>query len=197
VAIGFAPSTHARPASPLNRMLGPEEWAEGAVPLLGSPREVVKDLCSRHLPAPATAVVAVFDPMGRTVASASFAPRAGGGDGWERRNAILSHLRRVFPHDLRLRVPVRTAVLMVCRAGPPGWTAEDGAWMWGLHDACTLHGLRCGAYITLTASGWQVLGDGRSGRTPHSGSWAGEGVISAPKSVPSRPLESVRRQVAR
>ncbi|GAA2625581.1 hypothetical protein GCM10009863_45320 [Streptomyces axinellae] len=42
----------------------------------------------------------------------------------------------------------------------------DGAWMWGLRDACTLHGLRCGAYITLTATGWQVLGEGRGGRRP-------------------------------
>ena len=25
--------------------------------------------------------------------------------------------------------------------------------MWGLRDACTLHGLRCGAYITLTREG--------------------------------------------
>jgi hypothetical protein len=38
--------------------------------------------------------------------------------------------------------------------------------MWGLRDACTLHGLRCGAYITLTRGGWQVLGEGRGGRQP-------------------------------
>lgn len=38
--------------------------------------------------------------------------------------------------------------------------------MWGLRDACTLHGLRCGAYITLTHGGWQVLGEGRGGRRP-------------------------------
>lgn len=42
--------------------------------------------------------------------------------------------------------------------------------MWGLRDACTLHGLRCGAYITLTRDGWQVLGEGRGGRRPSSGS---------------------------
>lgn len=40
--------------------------------------------------------------------------------------------------------------------------------MWGLRDACTLHGLRCGAYITLTRGGWQVLGEGRGGRRPNS-----------------------------
>ncbi len=38
----------------------------------------------------------------------------------------------------------------------------------GLRDACTLHGLRCGAYITLTGGGWQVLGEGRGGRRPSS-----------------------------
>ena len=50
------------------------------------------------------------------------------------------------------------------REGDERWTEEDGAWMWGLRDACTLHGLRCGAYITLTRGGWQVLGEGRGGR---------------------------------
>jgi hypothetical protein len=40
--------------------------------------------------------------------------------------------------------------------------------MWGLRDACTLHGLRCGAYITLTGGGWQVLGEGRGGRRPYA-----------------------------
>lgn len=178
-------------------MLSPDDWADSAVPLLSNPREVVKDLSIRHLPAPATAVVAVYDPHGRLVASASFAQRATGGDGWERRNAILSHLRRVIPHDLRLRAPVRTAVLLICRDGSSGWTAADGAWMWGLHDACTLHGLRCGAYITLTSSGWHVLGDGRSGRTPHSGSWAEHVAISAPVPAQTRAPESVRRRVAR
>ncbi|GAA3080034.1 hypothetical protein GCM10020254_25430 [Streptomyces goshikiensis] len=42
--------------------------------------------------------------------------------------------------------------------------------MGGLRDACTLHGLRCGAYITLTRGGWQVLGEGRGGRRPSSDS---------------------------
>jgi hypothetical protein len=84
------------------------------------------------------------------------------------RNALLSQLRRIIPHDLRRRTPVRTAVLVYCREGEPGWTVEDGAWMWGLRDACTLHGLRCGAYITLTNDGWNVLGEGRGGRRPNA-----------------------------
>lgn len=65
---------------------------------------------------------------------------------------------------------MRTAVLLYCREGDGRWTEEDGAWMWGLRDACTLHGLRCGAYITLTRDGWQVLGEGRGGRHPSAGS---------------------------
>lgn len=111
-------------------------------------------------------VVAVLGPGERLVASASFAPHTAHPDGWEFRNALLGGLRRVLPHDLRRKVPVRTAVLLCCRPGEPGWTAQDGAWMWGLRDASTLHGLRCGAYITLTAAGWRVLGEGRSGRRP-------------------------------
>ncbi|WP_234425607.1 hypothetical protein, partial [Streptomyces kebangsaanensis] len=91
-------------------------------------------------------------------------------DGWMLRNALLAQLRRVIPHDLRRRTPVRTAVLLYCRDGDARWTEEDGAWMWGLRDACTLHGLRCGAYITLTRDGWQVLGEGRGGRRPNADS---------------------------
>ncbi len=197
MAFGFAPSTRAETASSLSRMLSPDEWAGASVPLLTNPREVVKDLGSRHRPVTATTVIAVFDPHGYLVASASFNQPAVGGDGWERRNAILSHLRRVIPHDLRLRVPVRTAVLLVCRDGTPGWTAQDGAWMWGLRDACTLHGLRCGAYITLTAGGWRVLGDGRSGRTPHSGSWAGHATIGASLPAQTRGPQPVRHEAAR
>ncbi len=197
MAFGFAPKARAETASPLSRTLGPDDWAESAVPLLGSPREAVKDLHARHLPSPATTVIAVYDPDGRAVASASFTQRPAHNDGWEHRNAILDHLRRVIPHDLRLRAPVRTAVLLVCRDGAPGWTRGDGAWMWGLRDACTLHGLRCGAYITLTANGWQVLGDGRSGRTPHSGSWAERAGVSASLTSRTGAPEALRRQVAR
>ncbi|MEW2545450.1 hypothetical protein AB0910_06645 [Streptomyces sp. NPDC047002] len=162
------------------RTLEPSEWAAAGIPLLRSPRELVGGLHSRHRPVLGTAVVAVLDPEERLVASASFARRAGHADGWEFRNALLAHLRRVIPHDLRRRTPVRTAALLYCREGDERWTEEDGAWMWGLRDACTLHGLRCGAYLTLTEVGWQVLGEGRGGRRPHAHSvpadlaWAAE-----------------------
>lgn len=150
------------------RLLEPSEWTASGVPLLRNPRDVVSGLHSRHGPVPSTAVIAVLGPEERLVASASFVQRSASADGWEYRNALLSRLRRVIPHDLRRRTPVRTAVLLYCRDGDERWTEEDGAWMWGLRDACTLHGLRCGAYITLTRGGWQVLGEGRGGRSPSS-----------------------------
>ncbi len=155
-------------ANQLARMLEPAEWAAAGIPLLRNPREVVSGLHARHRPTPATAVVAVLDPDERLRASASFTRRATTADGWVFRNALLAQLRRVIPHDLRRRTPARTAVLLYCRDGDARWTQEDGAWMWGLRDACTLHGLRCGAYITLTRDGWQVLGEGRGGRRPSS-----------------------------
>jgi hypothetical protein len=155
-------------ANQLARMLEPAEWAAAGIPLLRNPREVVSGLHARHRPTPATAVVAVLDPDERLRASASFTRRSASADGWVFRNALLAQLRRVIPHDLRRRTPVRTAVLLYCRDGDARWTQEDGAWMWGLRDACTLHGLRCGAYITLTRDGWQVLGEGRGGRRPSS-----------------------------
>ncbi|MET8509725.1 hypothetical protein ABZV60_34720 [Streptomyces sp. NPDC004787] len=176
MTLGFAPPSTAPStsssgsASRLARMLEPAEWAAAGIPLLRNPREVVSGLHSRHRPTPTTAVVAVLDHEERLAASASFTRRAVPADGWEFRNALLAHLRRVVPHDLRRRTPVRTAVLLYCREGDERWTEEDGAWMWGLRDACTLHGLRCGAYITLTGGGWQVLGEGRGGRRPSSDS---------------------------
>ncbi|GGU48529.1 hypothetical protein GCM10010211_10950 [Streptomyces albospinus] len=160
------PSTDS--AAPLGRMLEPAEWASAGIPLLRNPREVVAGLYARHLPGLSTVIVAVLDPQERVIASASFTQRPVAPDGWEFRNALLTQLRRIVPHDLRLRVPVRTAVLLYCRAGEPRWTEADGAWMWGLRDACTLHGLRCGAYITLTGDRWQVLGEGRGGRRPRA-----------------------------
>ncbi|WP_069169142.1 hypothetical protein [Streptomyces griseus] len=164
-----ASSASAGSVNQLARTLEPAEWAAAGIPLLRSPREVVSGLHARHRPAPATAVVAVLDHEERLTASASFPRRANAAaDGWEFRNALLAHLRRVIPHDLRRRTPVRTAILLYCREGDERWTEEDGAWMWGLRDACTLHGLRCGAYITLTRGGWQVLGEGRGGRRPSS-----------------------------
>ncbi|MFE0733547.1 MULTISPECIES: hypothetical protein [Streptomyces] len=176
MTLGFAPpsATSIRSssgsASRLARMLEPAEWAAAGIPLLRNPREVVSGLHSRHRPTPSTAVVAVLDHEERLAASASFVHRPAPADGWEFRNTLLAHLRRVIPHDLRRRSPVRTAVLLYCRDGDERWTEEDGAWMWGLRDACTLHGLRCGAYITMTTSGWQVLGEGRGGRRPSSDS---------------------------
>ncbi|MGR8007812.1 hypothetical protein [Streptomyces hypolithicus] len=176
MTFGFASSAaspsrlSADTVSRLGRTLEPSEWAAAGIPLLRNPREVVSGLHARHSPAPATAVVAVLDAEERLTASASFARRSVPADGWELRNSLLAHLRRVVPHDLRRRTPVRTAVLLYCRDGDERWTEEDGAWMWGLRDACTLHGLRCGAYITLTSGGWQVLGEGRGGRRPSTGS---------------------------
>jgi hypothetical protein len=175
VTFGFAPSSAASlstsaSAASANRMLELTEWAAAGIPLLRNPREIVSGLHARHLPKPATAIVAVLDPEERLRASASFIRRPAPADGWMFRNALLAQLRRVIPHDLRRRTPVRTAVLLYCRDGDARWTEEDGAWMWGLRDACTLHGLRCGAYITLTKDGWQVLGEGRGGRRPNADS---------------------------
>ncbi|GAB2442277.1 hypothetical protein [Streptomyces incanus] len=173
MTFGFAPSSAASlstPAASATRLLEPAEWAAAGIPLLRNPREVVSGLYVRHHPGPATAIVAVLDQDERVRASASFTRHPAPADGWMFRNALLSQLRRVIPHDLRRRTPVRTAVLLYCRDGDARWTEEDGAWMWGLRDACTLHGLRCGAYITLTRDGWQVLGEGRGGRRPSTGS---------------------------
>ncbi|TQK51413.1 hypothetical protein FBY35_1810 [Streptomyces sp. SLBN-118] len=209
MTFGFAPSaatsinTPAHSASRLARMLEPAEWAAAGIPLLRNPREVVSGLHTRHRPKPATAVVAVLDHEERLAASASFARRSAPVDGWEFRNVLLAHLRRVIPHDLRRRTPVRTAVLLCCREGDERWTEEDGAWMWGLRDACTLHGLRCGAYITLTRGGWQVLGEGRGGRQPNSQSSpgdlsdAGTDVEPLPLRTASGAAEALRRTAAR
>ncbi|GAA3057890.1 hypothetical protein [Streptomyces glomeratus] len=180
MTFGFAPSSaaslsasaesSAASANPVARMLEPAEWAAAGIPLLRNPREVVSELHALHRPRPSMAVVAVLDSDERPRASASFTRRPAPADGWVFRNALLAQLRRVIPHDLRRRTPVRTAVLIYCREGDGRWTEEDGAWMWGLRDACTLHGLRCGAYITLTHDGWQVLGEGRGGRRPNADS---------------------------
>ncbi|MFJ9540237.1 hypothetical protein ACIRPX_23630 [Streptomyces sp. NPDC101225] len=210
MTFGFAPSSaaasvsadlSAASANPLARMLEPAEWAAAGIPLLRNPREVVSGLHARHHPRPATAVVAVLDPDERLCASASFTRRAAAADGWMFRNTLLAQLRRVIPHDLRRRTPVRTAVLLYCREGDARWTEEDGAWMWSLRDACTLHGLRCGAYITLTRDGWQVLGEGRGGRRPHAGSTPEPlGSSEAPPPLPrtgGAASEVLRRAAAR
>lgn len=154
-----------------SRTIALADWTGLGVPLLRAPREFVTELHQRHLPKPGTTVVAVLDPEQRVVASASFAVRPQLGDGWEHRNALLTQLRRITPHDLKRAAPSRAAVLLRCRDGRPGWTEQDGAWMWALRAAAELHGLRCGSYLTLTPAGWQSIGDGRRGRNPHSGSW--------------------------
>ncbi|WP_086741059.1 hypothetical protein [Streptomyces glaucescens] len=209
MTFGFAPSAastssadlSAASANPVARMLEPAEWAAAGIPLLRNPREVVSGLHVRHHPQPATAVVAVLDPDERVRASASFTRRPAPADGWMFRNALLAQLRRVIPHDLRRRTPVRTAVLMYCRDGDARWTEEDGAWMWGLRDACTLHGLRCGAYITLTRDGWQVLGEGRGGRRPSADSAPEPFALSEAPPPPIRTggaaSEVLRRAAAR
>ncbi|MFD6416534.1 hypothetical protein [Streptomyces sp. NPDC060194] len=205
MSFGFAPSaaapipSSADSASRLSRQLEPAEWTAAGIPLLRDPREVVSGLHARHEPGPSTAVVAVLGPEERLLASASFTPRAGAPDGWLFRNALLTQLRRVIPHDLRRRTPVHTAVLIYCRDGDARWTEEDGAWMWGLRDACTLHGLRCGAYITLTEHGWQVLGEGRGGRRPSTGSpplLIGEAPAPLPRTG-SGAVDALRHAAAR
>ncbi|MFF5720417.1 hypothetical protein [Streptomyces buecherae] len=185
MAFGFAPPPASDPSHRLGRILESAEWAAAGIPLLSNPRELVSGLYARHAPTLSTAVVGVLQQDGRLAASASFRQRADVADGWELRNGLLARLRRIIPHDLRLRSPVRTAVLMYCRGGDGGWTEEDGAWMWGLRDACTLHGLRCGAYITMTPHGWQVLGDGRGGRRPYVGSPVDK-LISEETETPNR-----------
>ncbi|MGE7434617.1 MULTISPECIES: hypothetical protein [Kitasatospora] len=161
-----------RSSSARKRSIDLETWTDSGIPLLRAPRELVTELHRLHLPQPGTTVVAVLDARHRATASASFAVRPHVEDGWHHRNAILAHLRQITAHDLRLARPTRTAVLLHCREGSGDWTEQDGSWMWALRDAATLHGLRCGSYIALTPTGWRSLGDGRHGRTPHSGSWA-------------------------
>ncbi|MFJ4190777.1 MULTISPECIES: hypothetical protein [unclassified Kitasatospora] len=180
------------------RQLDLETWTASGIPLLRDPREFVLELHQRHLPQPGTVVVAVLDALHHLAASASFTPWPHDTDGWQHRNALLTHLRRITPHDLRLPEPTRTAVLLRCRDGAPGWTEQDGAWMWALRDAAGLHGLRCGSYVGLTPTGWQILGDGRGGRNPHAGSWA-DGPVHTVTELPPRSVldEAPRSQRAR
>ncbi|MFF7637921.1 hypothetical protein ACFZB9_32950 [Kitasatospora sp. NPDC008050] len=180
--------------SATGRCLDLESWSSTEVPPLRDPRDLVVGLHQRHLPPPGTSVIAVLDIDHRVVASAAVTPRPHATDGWLYRNALLTQLRRVIPHDLRLALPRRTAVLLRCRDGVSGWTEQDGAWMWALRDAAPLHGLRCGAYLTLTPSGWLVLGDGRAGRTPHAGSWS-ERPVHTVSELPSRAAPDARPAV--
>ncbi|WP_439676929.1 hypothetical protein [Embleya sp. MST-111070] len=153
------------PASP-SRWLDPESWRARRIPLLRDPRALLKRLDDLHRPVARTAVVAVLDRSERPVASASFGFGEGRTDGWRCRNLILANLRLIVPDDLRRGTPTHTTVLAVHREGGRGWVADDGRWMWGLHDACVLHGLRCGAFAIVAEDGWQLVADGRCGRTP-------------------------------
>ncbi|MFI6157446.1 hypothetical protein ACIBCA_32730 [Kitasatospora sp. NPDC051170] len=170
-----------------------EGWRAGGIPLLRDPRDFVLELHQRHLPQPGTVVVAVLDALHHLTASASFTPWPHDSDGWQHRNTLLTQLRRITPHDLRLAQPTRTAVLLRCREGAPGWTEQDGAWMWALRDASVLHGLRSGSYIGLTPAGWQILGDGRGGRNPHAGSWADGPVHTVTELPPRSALDEAAR----
>lgn len=156
------------PATEPFRTTTPEAWRAAGTPLLRHPRGLLKRLHDLYRPEAGTGIVAVLDADDRPVAGASFALDTAHGvpDGWECRNIILAHLRMIVPDDLRRATPVRTTVLLLCRDGDRGWEPADGPWMWGLRDACGLHGLRCGAVIVLAENGWQVVGDGRGGRTP-------------------------------
>ncbi|WSK06530.1 hypothetical protein OG556_23345 [Kitasatospora sp. NBC_01300] len=194
--IGRGQHPLARSSAP-RRLLDLETWTASGIPLLRDPREFVVELHQRHLPQPGTVVIAVLNALHHVSASASFTPWPHDTDGWQHRNALLTHLRQITPHDLRLAEPTRTAVVLRCREGAPGWTEQDGAWMWALRDAAGLHGLRCGSYIGLTPAGWHVLGDGRSGRDPHAGSWA-DGVVHTVTELPPRSaLDAPRGQRAR
>ncbi|WP_399084797.1 hypothetical protein ACGH2B_05215 [Streptomyces sp. BBFR2] len=191
----LTPASRSAPAAPAarpGRLLEPAEWATAGIPLLRNPRELINGVHERHAPVPSTAVVAVLDADQRVRASASFTLPAAEPDGWRFRHALLVHLRRIVPHDLRLRIPVRTAVLVYCRTGELRWTETDGAWMWGLRDACTLHGLRCGAYLMMNGDRWQVLGEERGGRRPGGRAKpGGRAVVAAGGERPR--AEAVRR----
>ncbi|MYV99828.1 hypothetical protein [Streptomyces sp. SID3343] len=149
-----------------SRWLDPPTWRAREIPLMRDPRTLIKRLHALHAPKPGTAVVAVLDASERPVASASFAIGDGRTDGWRCRNLILKNLRLIVPDDLRRGTPTHTTVLLLCREGAREWAADDGCWMWGLHDACVLHGLRCGAFAVVADDGWQVVADGRRGRSP-------------------------------
>lgn len=177
-----------RPCSESVRTLDTDTWRESGVPLLRDPRRLVTRLYDLHRPEAGTAVVAVLDGDGRPVASASFAfgDASRAVDGWECRNLILASLRLIVPDDLRRSAPVRTTVLLLSREGTRDWHADDGRWMWGLRDACGLHGLRCGAVVVLGEDGWEVVGDGRSGRTPSSAPVVAPASVRKPRKKPGK-----------
>ncbi|MYS80452.1 hypothetical protein [Embleya scabrispora] len=161
-----APAGHGAPTASPSRWLDPQSWRARRIPLLRDPRALIKRLHDLHQPVARTAVVAVLDRSERPVASASFGFGEGRIDGWRCRNLILANLRLIVPDDLRRPTPTHTTVLAIHREGTREWETDDGRWMWGLHDACVLHGMRCGAIAIVAQNGWQLVADGRSGRTP-------------------------------
>ncbi|MEY9876877.1 hypothetical protein ABH931_006389 [Streptacidiphilus sp. MAP12-33] len=167
------------------RSVDPSTWADAGLPTLLDPRSVVGELHRIHLPHPGVTVLGVLSGEGRVVGGASFVVPERITDGWHLRNVLLAHLRHVVPHGLRRRSPAHSTVVLQCRDSPADWTDLDGAWMWALQDASVLHGLRCGAYITLTEEGWQVLGESRRGRSPQAGSWVRR-TVSTVSELPSR-----------
>ncbi|MFI1378226.1 hypothetical protein [Embleya sp. NPDC020886] len=187
-----APARHGAPTASPSRWLDPESWRTHGIPLLRDPRALIKRLYDLHQPVARTAVVGVLDRSERPVASASFGFGEGRTDGWRCRNLILANLRLIVPDDLRRTTPTHTTVLVIHRAGTREWEADDGRWMWGLHDACVLHGLRCGAVAVVSQDGWQLIADGRSGRTPalrpgRGGGPGGSRPIRAAGIAPARP----------
>ncbi|MEZ0069204.1 hypothetical protein ABIA32_005248 [Streptacidiphilus sp. MAP12-20] len=177
-------------SSAVPRSLDPADWVAAGLPAMPDPRSVVDELHRIHLPQPGATVLGVLTAEGRVVAGASFAVPDRISDGWHLRNILLAHLRHTVPHGLRRRSPLHSSVLLQCRHEPAGWTDQDGAWMWALRDASVLHGLRCGAYITMTDGGWLVLGGSRRGRSPHAGSWA-QRIVTTVSELPSRETLSV------
>ncbi|WP_406281570.1 hypothetical protein [Embleya sp. NBC_00896] len=187
----LAPARPGEPTGMPSRWFDPETWRARGIPLLRDPRALLKRLHALHEPIARTAVVTVLDGSERPVASASFGFGASRTDGWRCRNLILANLRLIVPDDLRRSTPTHTTVLALYRDGRRDWEADDGRWMWGLHDACVLHGLRCGAFAIVANDGWRVVADGRSGRTPalRAGSRVGPGgstPIRAAGIVPTR-----------
>ncbi|MGC0420357.1 hypothetical protein [Embleya sp. AB8] len=154
------------PSAGSSRRLDPESWHTREIPLLRDPRTLLNRLDELHRPPARTALVAVLDHAERPVAGASFDIGEGHTDGWRCRNLILAHLRLIVPDDLRRSTPTHTTVLLLHRPGGRDWQPDDGRWMWGLHDACVLHGLRCGAFVIVAEDGWRPVADGRCGRTP-------------------------------
>jgi hypothetical protein len=69
--------------------------------------------------------------------------------------------------------------------------------MWGLRDACILHGLRCGSYVALTGQGWSVIGENRAGRTPNAASWSRRTAGPAPAALADRPAQPLPQTAAR